>query len=304
MLHSLLDVLGTKDKQMQVKSNHLLTILLLLISGVTIAETKQSVYQTSPINIDGKMTEWGINPKYFNSESGILYEVRNDESQIYIIIKCNEPSTVKQMQIAGFSLKLTTKTNPPLISYLRHTGRSGSLLRTSQATSIIDKSEMMVRSKSDSITTEGFRYADKVTVEGSLDSTKIGYSKSRPNPETITIEYRIPIKEMYGNGYTLTESKQYPFSLRVVLNDLSQRHSSTLHRPMGSAHTQRNSPMSSNGMGNGMYNNGMRGGSRYPGMSPDLSDENTETEGSYNGQGGLNFIKKSFSTEFSLSSRQ
>ncbi len=270
------------------------------LPAMVMAEEKSSTYATSPVTIDGKMTEWGINPRYFNSESGVLYEVKNDESQLYIIIKSNEPTTIKQMLIAGFSLRLTIKTNPPLICTMRHAGKNRNQLRVSNPSALADKSEMMTKLIADTMTTDGFRYADKIIIAGTADSSKIGFSRSRPNPETIVIEYRIPLKELYGNNTNLSQSIQFPFNLKVTLNEFLNGQSSGIHRPMGGMNGQRNGAMRGNGMGGGMHNNGMTG-ARYPGMTHELADDNGENANPNISEGGMRFVRKSFSVEFVLS---
>jgi hypothetical protein len=263
------------------------------------AEERVATFQSSPINIDGKMTEWGINPRYFNSESNLLYELRNDSSQVYIILKTNEPGTIMQMLRAGFTLKLTTKTNPPLISTISFAGMKKGDYRQLNSDKLVEKTDMQ-KYAGDSVLIDGFISTEKVVHARSTDLTKISFAKSRRNPEELIFEFRIPIREMYGNGYLLSNCMKSPINLRIILNDLSQGRSS-VHSQMGGMNSHRSGGMGGNRMGGGMRNNSMGGGG-YPGMGGDLNEEAPENMHSENnGQGGMNFTKKAFSAEFVLS---
>jgi hypothetical protein len=51
------------------------------------AQISVAKWQPNPVIIDGNPNEWGTNPRFFNAESNVLYEFRNDAQNLYIILK-------------------------------------------------------------------------------------------------------------------------------------------------------------------------------------------------------------------------
>src|ERR1035437_4648950 len=89
----------------------LLTVLS-LFSGA-MAQVSTSHWQAQPIAIDGDGSEWGTNPRFFNAESNVKYEFRNDDKNLYLIIKSADRAVQMQLIKAGFNVKLKVKTSAP-----------------------------------------------------------------------------------------------------------------------------------------------------------------------------------------------
>ena len=94
-------------------------ILFMLLGVLSIfssiyAQVSSSKWQDQPIAIDGYGSGWGINPRFFNAESNVKYEFRNDAQNLYLIIKSADRAVQMQLLKAGFIIKLKIKTSPPL----------------------------------------------------------------------------------------------------------------------------------------------------------------------------------------------
>ena len=57
------------------------------------AQTSTAKWQPTPISIDGNEEDWGTLLRFFNSESNVKYEFRNDAQNLYIILKSADRAT-------------------------------------------------------------------------------------------------------------------------------------------------------------------------------------------------------------------
>src|ERR1035437_10211738 len=86
---------------------------LLSLFSIVNAQVSTSKWQSQPIIIDGDGSEWGTNPRFFNAESNVKYEFRNDDKNLYLIIKSADRAVQMQLIKAGFNVKLKVKTSAP-----------------------------------------------------------------------------------------------------------------------------------------------------------------------------------------------
>ena len=85
----------------------------LCLSTSVFGQTSSSKWQAQPIVIDGNGADWGTLPRFFNSEANVKYEFRNDDQNLYIILKAADRATQMQLMAAGFNVRLKVKTSPP-----------------------------------------------------------------------------------------------------------------------------------------------------------------------------------------------
>ena len=92
--------------------NSVLLVLLVFSTDLS-AQTSAAKWQSQPIVIDGNGSEWGMLPRFFNTESNLKYEFRNDAQNLYFILKAGDRATQMQLFQAGFSVKFKLKTATP-----------------------------------------------------------------------------------------------------------------------------------------------------------------------------------------------
>jgi len=288
--------------------------LLILSTGLR-AQVSSSKWQAQPIVIDGDGSDWGTLPRFFNAESDVKYEIRNDTHNLYIILKAADRTTQMQLLTAGFNIKLKVKTSPPIkvgINFpalkkgemppmiLNHDGKTESLdFKSTTASTTMPK---------DTAILEGFQYSKGKIKSESIDEKNICFSRSKSSRELATYEIRIPLREIFGNEFILENVSANPIQLQVNINDLSQSDIKKMRgrqgRGMsGGMHGGGGRERGMGGQMGGMGGNGMEsggiGGSEIGEMPG--SDMQNQMQGEMGGGRGFSMERKSFSLDFKLS---
>jgi hypothetical protein len=288
---------------------------LCLSTGVK-AQVSNSKWQSQPIVIDGDGSDWGTNPRFFNAESNVKYEFRNDAQNLYLIIKSADRTVQLQMLKAGFNVKLKVKTSPPLrttITFPTLKDVETAPVAVNTEDKLIDKSVSHDEFSRDTAILDGFQYSKGKISSEKRDEKTVCFSRSKSPRELTFYEIRVPLRELFGDNFSLETISSIPIQLQVNINDLSQ---STMRKMKGKGGMGR-----SGGMGRGMGGGGRggMGGGRNEGMGGDLQSQQEadlpggnigevpgtgELDGGMQGnnmRGGYSMEKKSFSIDFHLS---
>jgi hypothetical protein len=270
---------------------------LLTFSISTFAQISSSKWQAQPIVIDGDGSDWGTLPRFFNAESNIKYEFRNDTQNLYIILKAADRATQMQLMQAGFSVKLKVKTSPPIKVGIKFPSSRmqpmPSMNQDGRTDKLVDKSvttpEFMPK---DTAVTEGFLFCSRLITSKDKDEKRICFARSKSNREQATYEIRIPLREVFGSDYLLDNISSTPIQLQVNINELSQNNISKMRGGMGGGRHG----------GEGRSMGGMRGGGEMSGgeMSGGNMGE-MEAEMQSTMRSGFSLERKSFSIDFKLS---
>jgi uncharacterized membrane protein YgcG len=286
----------------------LLTVLS-LFSGA-MAQVSTSHWQAVPIAIDGDGSDWGTNPRFFNAESNVKYEFRNDAQNLYLIIKSADRAVQMQLLKAGFSIKLKVKTTPPIRTIISFpAGKSPEKApvinnEEARADKLMDKSvtnqETMLK---DTAILDGFQFSKGKISSENRDEKSICFARSKSLRELTYYEIRIPLREIFGNDYVMKAISEVPIQLQVTINELSQNEIRKMRTKGGGR----------GGMGGGHGGGrGGMGGGRNGGMGGDLQSqqENDMPGGNIGGEmenmdgnanrGGSSMDRKSFSIDFHL----
>jgi len=277
-----------------------LTLLIALSFNLN-AQVSISKWQEQPIVIDGNAADWVTNPRFFNANTNVQYEFRNDSQNLYIILKTTDRTTQIQFLRAGFVIRLKVKTKPPTKFSITFppmkmenmaatmNNLNGKPDQLVEKTAL--KADMLFK---DSVFLEGFKFSKSAITAENKDSNSIFFAKSDKTSEQTFYELRIPIREIYGNEYVLENIRTIPLQLQLTINDLSQRQNSKTQarkgervpggRPQGGGHR---------GMGGGMS-----GGREMDGMQGQMGHRPSMQEG--RSAGSLSAPKKSFSIDFQL----
>lgn len=288
----------------------LFTVLSLFTGAI--AQVSTSKWQSQPIVIDGDGSDWGTLPRFFNADSNVKYEFRNDDRNLYIILKAADRTTQVQLLAAGFNVKLKVKASPPIkvgINFpalkkgemppmiLNQDGRTDKLTYKSTL-----NSETIPK---DTAILDGFQYSKGKIVSENTDEKAISFARSKSNRDLATYEIRIPLREIFGNEYTMEMVSSNPVQLQVNINDLSENDIKKMRGRQG------------RGMSSGMHNGGGRGmggemnggemdgggiGGSEMGQMPG-QDEQYQMQGGMQGRYGSTTERKSFSIDFKLSSK-
>ena len=278
----------------------LLFISILSFSTIIHAQVSIAKWQNSPVIIDGDGSEWGILPRFFNSESNIKYEFRNDADNLYFILKAGDKSIQMQLLRGGFSIRFKLKNQTPArVEIIFQPNKSPELPLTmnDRSDKLMDKtiSNPDILQK-DTATLDGFLFSNGIISSDKKDG--ICFARSKSVRELTSYEIQIPLREMFGNKFKLENIATIPLQLQLNVNDLSQNE---LKKLKGRMDTKR-------GNGQGMSEGrGMNGGEMGGGLNPGNMNE---MQGNMSGNGELqsemrsSFLmeRKSFSKDFMLSS--
>ena len=283
----------------------LLGVLSLFTS--VFAQVSISKWQTQPVVIDGEGSDWGMLPRFFNSESNIKYEFRNDDKNLYFILKAGDRATQMQLLKAGFSIRFKLKTSTPtkmeIIFQPNKRTELPQMINRQEGGSqrLVDKSvslpDIVLK---DTAMLVGFQYTNGLITSEKKDENSICFARSKSPCDLAYYEIRVPLRELFGDNYKLSTIATVPMQLQVNVNDLSMNEIKKMRGKMGGG---------MHGGGRGM--GGMHGGSEMGGggMGNEMpGGEIGEMPGSEAGgelqggmRGGFSMERKSFSKDFMLS---
>lgn len=269
----------------------------------TFAQVSTSKWQAQPILIDGDGSDWGYLPRFFNTESNIKYEFRNDAQNLYFILKAGDRATQMQLLKAGFSIRFKLKTATPVKTEI--TFKPNRLTELPQMINGQDGVTQKLADKSvtqpeivlkDTAVLDGFQFTNGIITSEKKDEKSICFARSKSSRDLAAYEIRIPLRELFDDNYKMDNIVTVPIQLQVYVNDLSQNEIKKMRGKMGGG---------MHGGGRGM--DGMRGGGEMGGEMP--GGNMGEMLGSEMGgemqngmRGGFSMERKSFNKDFLLSS--
>jgi hypothetical protein len=286
----------------------LLLLILLTISTSTLAQTSIAKWQSQPMVIDGEGSDWGMLPRFFNSESNIKYEFRNDDKNLYFILKAGDRAVQMQLLKAGFSLRFKLKTSPPVKTEIifqpnRKTelsqminGQEGGSQR------LVDKSvtqpEIVLK---DTAILNGFRFTNGLITSEKKDDNFICFARSKSPRDLASYEVCIPLRELFGDNYQLSTIATVPLQLQVMINDLSQNQIKKMRSRMGGGMYGGNRGGSGGGRGMGRMNGDVEMGDGEFGNGEIPGNEMGSSEMQNRMSAGFSMERKSFTVDFKLS---
>jgi hypothetical protein len=268
----------------------------------TFAQTSTAKWQTQPLIIDGNESDWGAMPRFFNAESNIKYEFRNDAQNLFIIIKAADRATQMQQILADFSVKIKLRNSAALRMGINFPAKKKAEMPSisigNRTDILVDKSltkpDVQIK---DTAILDGFLFTNGIITSEVKNDKSICFARSTSNRESGTYEIRIPLRELFGDNFTLDNIISTTLQLQVSLNEISQKQASKMRNGMhsGGEHGMRNGGMRNGGeMGGGML-----GGGEMGRMSEGEMGGNDMQQGGMRGQ--FSMESKSFNKDFVLS---
>jgi len=235
---------------------------MLCVSINSNAEDSTAKWQPEPLTIDGSSADWGNNLRFFNSDSRIHYEFRNDDRNLYLIVKTTDLAIKHQIVQAGMKLKFKVKSDPRVIATMdfpalkggmgmRPQGKGGKRNMSNterpaqdqqiqsetdgqQPVNNLNELEMKPEFRSkDSVLIEGFLFGKNAVVSDSITPNAICFAKSKRNmsPDRNSksngniesaYEICIPLREFFGDNYSLEKIATISIQLQVLINGSSE----------------------------------------------------------------------------------
>jgi len=296
-----------------------LTLLgIMSIFTCAIAQVSSSKWQSHPIAIDGDAEDWETSPRFFNSDSKIQYEFRNDDMNLYLILKTTDDVMQKQLMLAGFNLRFKVKTKQKITASIVFPGKEGGI--ESQKGKRSNKSdfsqndrpsiELVERLDTDErmrpreiALLDGFLFS-KDTITSNADTENNIRFTNRGGKESSIYEFSIPLREFFGADYSLENISTIPILLQVVINGKTEsgRNSSSQggSRSSGMGGGSGGGPGGGSGGGSGGGPGGGSGGGPNGGSGGGGDEMGGTPPSGSNMPDAMSMEKKSFKISFYL----
>lgn len=237
----------------------LLFLGLLGLSSISPAQSSISKWQAQPIVIDGDRADWVNIPRFFDSSSNVQYEFRNDDKNLYLIVRTTDRAAQMQMLRGGFALKLKVKTKIPTRCSITFPALKMEM-PPQQFNKKGDEAQMLLEKTApkpgvlpkDSVVLDGFKFSNGAISSENKDENKICFARNKETREQLIYELRVPICEIYGKDFVLEDVVTLPIQLQITINELSQN--------SGKQDKGGKGMRGGGGMRGGMQGGGMRGG--------------------------------------------
>jgi uncharacterized membrane protein YgcG len=287
----------------------LIFLCLLGLSSISFAQSSISKWQAQPIVIDGDRADWVNIPRFFDAQSNVQYEFRNDAENLFLIVRTTDRAAQMQMIRGGFALKLKVKTKIPTRCSITFPAQKMGM-PPQQFNTKGDESQLLVEKTApklgempkDSVVLDGFKSTNGAISSESKDENKICFARNKESREQLVYELRIPLCEIYGKDFVLENEVSLPIQLQITINELSQN--SGKQNKGGKGMHGRGEGQRGGGMRGGMQGGGgMRGGGGMhegPDGGGEMSGEG-ETSERPQFQNNTAMTRKTINDEFSLS---
>ena len=206
----------------------LISLCLLGLSSISLAQSSLSKWQAQPIVIDGDRSDWVSIPRFFDAQSNVQYEFRNDDKNLYLIVRTIDRAAQMQMLRGGFSLKLKIKTKIPTRCSITFPPQRMEMPPL-QFNNRGDESQLLVEKTApkpgpmpkDSMVLDGFKFSNGILSSENKDENKICFARNKETREQLVYELRIPLCEIYGTDYVFENVASIPIQLQITINELS-----------------------------------------------------------------------------------
>lgn len=207
----------------------LIFLCLLGLSSISFAQSSISKWQAQPIVIDGDRADWGSIPRFFDSQSNVQYEFRNDAKNLFLIVRTTDRAAQMQMMRGGFALKLKVKTKIPTRCSITFPAQKMGM-PPQQLNNKGDESQMLIEKTApkpgpmpkDSVVLDGFKFTNGTISSEDKDENKISFARNKGSREQLVYELRIPLCEIYGKDFVFENEVSLPIQLQITINELSQ----------------------------------------------------------------------------------
>ena len=82
--------------------------LVILLVACAPKTYNSMIWQPTPVAIDGKASEWGTPLRYYDKNSKLFYEIKNDRENIYIAFSANENDIIMRAKQRGVKIAIDT----------------------------------------------------------------------------------------------------------------------------------------------------------------------------------------------------
>ena len=86
-----------------------LALIALTFSLSAQSDVSRSRWKTQDIRVDGNDKEWGKPLNFYDSGSGLLYAISNDDQNLYMVFSVNDQMKMRKLIRSGWTIELSSK---------------------------------------------------------------------------------------------------------------------------------------------------------------------------------------------------
>lgn len=205
-----------------------IAIILLgfLITSVYSQSDNTIKWESGTIRIDGNTSDWAAHLPLYDNKTKLVFDIRNDSNNLYLAFQLPDQSSQFKVARAGMNINFAVKTKPKRnaaivfspFMYDKSGDRSGGYTRN---TNVEKKGQNPVRQRY-MVSPAIVQASGFVTSNGNLssdnNSTGIIYAVGWDTLNTMTMEFKVPLKELFGDHYDLKTISQNDISMTVKEN--------------------------------------------------------------------------------------
>jgi hypothetical protein len=251
----------------------LFSLILVFVGAFGFAQENSTAQWTkNNITVDGNAADWNQSLKHYDNSTRLFFDFKNDSNNLYLCFQTKDEMTGTKIMRAGMKIIISDKING------KHKSSVSFPLGFKNHTKPAETNDAV---KPDPLATSGSRhqnylaldtlmevkgFADKNGLISANDVNSIHAAINWDSANTLTYEVAIPLKELFGAGYKLTDFSK-GVSLNVIINAI----------PAGSENENAGGYGGRGGHGGGRMGGGRMG-------SGGMGHEGNRTEGEGNSQ--------------------
>src|SRR6185312_2099443 len=207
--------------------------LLILVFIATIAfaqDNSAAQWAKNNITVDGNTADWNHSLKHYDNDTRLFFDFKNDSNNLYLCFQTKDEMTEAKIMRAGMKIIIGDKINGKHKSSISFPLGFKHAFKSEQAENAITPDPLSSPGRHqhftpDSMEVKGF--AGKNGLISANDAAGIHAAIGRDSANTLTYEVAIPLKELFGSGYSIKDFSK-DISLNVIINALSPgSHSAT-----------------------------------------------------------------------------
>ena len=219
------------------------------------AQVSEINWQPTQLLIDGNPNDWTTQLRFFDSNSKIKYEFRNDANNLYFVFKSDEKTLQRQIEQAGMKLKFVVEGKPKVNATIELKKKEGFQGMPAPPEGMMQPGQFQNGNRQpdgqafgklpntpgdpnnekldelamhpqfapiDTAFTKGFLYNKGIVISEDKNGGVITFAKSNRRMEESAFELIIPLRELFGDNYQLSDISKRYIQFQLIVNALSE----------------------------------------------------------------------------------
>ena len=201
-------------------------MVLTILSTTIFCQSDNTLkWQSTPLKIDGNIADWGSRLPLFDNNTKLTFDIRNDSLNLYLVFQMPDQKTQFKFARAGISLVFDIKIKPKRKAGIYFSPFLTEKLGQRPKTDVDKKGPSIVRQKyllsPPDVLASGFAFsADDISAN--KDKTKVTYYADWDSLNCMTIEFLIPLRELFGDKFDFNKITEQEISMTLQENAIER----------------------------------------------------------------------------------